>query len=144
MIGCLKASHTLCDGVGEGAFLVTEEFALEQTFGDRRAIQADEWAFAPAGIIIMALDMTWIVRTAKPITARKGRFFVIAFVDGGTESCLAKQISLVEDAGGDGRRCTVCGDTGQHLSLVDGVCTGCRQMAEFEKSEGEIDGPEGF
>src|SRR6476619_8269378 len=52
MIGGLKASHALCDGVSEGAFLVTEEFALEQAFGERRAIQADEWAFAPAAELV--------------------------------------------------------------------------------------------
>src|SRR5258708_4388651 len=48
MIGRLKASHALCDGAGEGALLVAEEFALEQAFGDRRAIQPDKWAAGPA------------------------------------------------------------------------------------------------
>jgi hypothetical protein len=52
MIGCLKASHAVCDGAGEGAFLVAEEFALEQAFGDSRAIQADEWAAAPAAELV--------------------------------------------------------------------------------------------
>jgi hypothetical protein len=52
MIGCLKASHALCDGAGEGAFLVAEEFALKQAFGDSRAIQADEWAATPAAELV--------------------------------------------------------------------------------------------
>src|ERR1700681_632806 len=52
MIGRLKASHALCDGAGEGAFLVAEKFALDQAFRDRRAIQADEWAFAPAAELV--------------------------------------------------------------------------------------------
>ena len=38
MIGRLKASQTLRNGAGEGAFLVAEEFALKQAFGDRRTI----------------------------------------------------------------------------------------------------------
>src|ERR1700676_592670 len=52
MIGRLKASHPLCDGAGEGAFLVAEELALEQAFGDGPAIQADEWAVAPAAALV--------------------------------------------------------------------------------------------
>jgi hypothetical protein len=63
MVGRLKASYALRVGAGEGAFLVAEEFALKQAFGDRRAIQADEWAAAAAAELVNQTCEQFFTRT---------------------------------------------------------------------------------
>jgi hypothetical protein len=47
MVGCLEAAQALRNGTGEGALLMAKEFTLEQAFGYRGAVYADEWAAAP-------------------------------------------------------------------------------------------------
>ncbi len=44
LVGELEAADALRDGAGEGAALVPEKFAFEQTGGNRRAVELDERA----------------------------------------------------------------------------------------------------
>ncbi len=39
-------------GAGEGAFLVTEQFVFDEAFGNRRAVERDEWLFAAVGEVM--------------------------------------------------------------------------------------------
>lgn len=74
------------------------------------------------------------------ILERSKRFLVIQFNDGTTEACYVSQVrrrvaELEEPAG---PRCTVCSDSGVHLSLADGICADCRREAEMmAELEGE-------
>ena len=42
-MGRFEATGSVTDRVGEGTFNVPEEFTVEQRFGKRSAVDADEW-----------------------------------------------------------------------------------------------------
>ncbi len=48
VVGQFEAADALRDGAGEGAALVSEEFAFQQAGGNRRAVEFDERARAGA------------------------------------------------------------------------------------------------
>src|SRR6185295_9809362 len=52
LVGQLEAARFLCDRPGEGASLMTEQFALQQPQGDRGTIQFDEGPFSAAAQIV--------------------------------------------------------------------------------------------
>lgn len=58
-----------------------------------------------------------------------GRFLVVQFADGGTESCLANQVRRMEAAVETlGVECSECGAsqaTNRHLSFHSGICSEC-------------------
>jgi len=51
-VGQLKPADAVAQRAGEGAFGVTEEFALEQIGRDRRAIDADQRAVAALAVVV--------------------------------------------------------------------------------------------
>jgi len=67
VVGCLKAAHALSDGAGKGALFVAEEFALQQTFGNCRAIQLDERPFGSAAELVNETREKFLSRTGFPI-----------------------------------------------------------------------------
>ncbi len=67
VVGCLEAAHALRDGAGKGAFFVTEEFALQQTFGNCCAVQADERPFGSAAELVNETREKFFSRTGFPI-----------------------------------------------------------------------------
>src|SRR5207245_7871566 len=56
-ISHFEAPDLLRDGSGEGALLMTEQFAFLQIHWNRRAVQLDKWASAtPTGIVNSMCD----------------------------------------------------------------------------------------
>src|SRR5204862_2480674 len=47
LVGELEAAELLLGGAGERALLVTEQLALDQRLGERRAVDRDAWTGAP-------------------------------------------------------------------------------------------------
>lgn len=53
-------------------------------------------------------------------TSPNGGFFVVEFANGLTQSCRAADIERLR------RECNLCGQSGAHLSIVEGKCQECR------------------
>ena len=64
MVGCLKAAHALRDGAGKGALFVTEELALQQTFGNRGAVQPNERSAGSAAELVNETRKKFFSRTS--------------------------------------------------------------------------------
>src|SRR5579872_7088097 len=67
MVGRLEASQPLGHGAGEGPFFVAEEFALQQAFGYRRTIQANERAAPAAAEFVNQAREQFFACTGLPV-----------------------------------------------------------------------------
>ena len=70
-----------------------------------------------------------------------GRYLVVQFVDGVTESCTSAQVRReAESRINDAQRCDGCGNSGWHLSLVKRLCQECRTEMELMSGESVMEG----
>ena len=51
-------------GASERPFFVTEEFALQQLFWDRCAVEGQEWGFGPRAVLVNGLGDQFLARSA--------------------------------------------------------------------------------